>query len=53
MVFTFTTRGTIEEKIERKLLSKRELAEWVVQPDELMRKEVTREELQQLVELDE
>jgi SNF2 family DNA or RNA helicase len=53
VVITLTTRGTLEEKIERKLSEKRSLSNHVIQVDELMRKQVTRAELIDLVKLDE
>ncbi|GEM_PF-1632277 len=52
VVVTITTRGTLEEKIEAKLDRKRNLAEQVVQADSLMRKEITRDELLDLVKLE-
>ncbi len=52
VVVTITTRGTLEEKIEAKLDRKRNLAEQVVQADSLMRKEISREELLDLVKLE-
>ncbi len=51
VVVTITTRGTLEEKIEAKLDRKRSLAGQVVQADSLMRKEISREELLDLVKL--
>ena len=52
VVITLTTRGTLEEKIERKLTEKRSLSDHVIQADALLRKEVTRDELIDLVKLD-
>jgi SNF2 family DNA or RNA helicase len=52
VVVTLTTRGTLEEKIERKLAEKRRLSDYVIHPDEFIRKEVTRDELIDLVKLD-
>jgi SNF2 domain-containing protein/helicase-like protein len=52
VVITLTTRGTLEEKIEHKLTEKRSLSDYVIHADELMRKEVTRAELIDLVKLD-
>jgi hypothetical protein len=43
----------LEEKIERKLAEKRSLSDHVIHADELMRKEVTRAELIDLVKLEE
>jgi non-specific serine/threonine protein kinase len=52
VVITLTTRGTLEERIEVKLEGKRSLSGMVIQADEFMRKEVTRDELLELVKLD-
>jgi superfamily II DNA or RNA helicase len=52
VVVTITTRGTLEEKIETKLEKKRTLSEQVIQADELMRKEISREDLLDLVRLE-
>jgi SNF2 family DNA or RNA helicase len=52
VVMTITTRGTLEERIQTKLDTKRSLSDQVIQADELMRKEITREELLDLVRLD-
>jgi SNF2 family DNA or RNA helicase len=52
VVITLTTRGTLEERIEAKLEGKRSLSGMVIQADELMRKEITRDELLELVKLD-
>jgi superfamily II DNA or RNA helicase len=52
VVVTITTSGTLEEKIEGKLDRKRNLADQVVQADSLMRKEISREELLDLVKLE-
>jgi len=52
VVVTITTRGTLEEKIEGKLEKKRNLSDQVVQADELMRKEISRDELLDLVRLE-
>jgi len=52
VVFYFLTRGTLEEKIEAKLLKKKDLFDLTIRPDELLRKEVSREELMDLVRLD-
>lgn len=52
VVVTITTRGTLEEKIEARLEKKRTLSEQVVQADELMRKEISREDLLGLVRLE-
>jgi non-specific serine/threonine protein kinase len=52
VVVTITTHGTLEEKIEAKLDRKRNLAEQVVQADSLMRKEISREELLDLIKLE-
>ena len=52
VVVTLTTRGTLEEKIEQKLAEKRSLSDHVIHADELMRKEVTRADLIDLVRLD-
>ncbi len=53
VVITITTRGTLEERIEAKLEKKRSLSDQVIQADQLMRKQVTRDELLELVRLDE
>ena len=53
VVITITTRGTLEERIQAKLETKRSLSDQVIQADRLMRKELTREELLDLVRLDE
>ena len=53
VVVTITTRGTLEERIEAKLERKRDLSEQVIQADALMKKEITREELIELVRLEE
>jgi len=52
LVFTIITRGTLEEKIEAKLAKKKDIFELVIKEDELLRKEITREELIDLVKLD-
>jgi len=52
VVVTLTSRGGLEERIEGKLDRKRTLAGQVVHADEFMRKEVSREELLDLVRLD-
>jgi len=52
IVFTITAKGTLEEKIEQKLLQKRNIFDLVIRPDELLRKEITRDELIELVKLD-
>jgi SNF2 family DNA or RNA helicase len=53
VVVTITTRGTLEERIELKLDGKRNLAGQVIQADELMRKEISKNELLELVRLEE
>jgi non-specific serine/threonine protein kinase len=53
VVVTLTTRGTLEEKIEQRLAEKRNLSDHVIHADELMRKEITRAELIDLIKLDE
>ncbi len=53
IVFTITAKGTLEEKIEHKLARKRDIFDMVVKPDELLRKEITRDELMELVKLEE
>ena len=53
VVVTITTRGTLEERIEAKLERKRNLSEQVIEADQLMRKQITRGELLELVRLDE
>ena len=52
LVFTIITRGTLEEKIEAKLAKKKDIFELAIKEDELLRKEITREELIDLVKLD-
>lgn len=52
LVFNFITRGTLEEKIEAKLSKKKDIFDLVIRPDEFLKKEVSREELMELVELD-
>jgi SNF2 family DNA or RNA helicase len=52
VVFYILTRGTLEEKIEAKLLKKKDLFDLTIRPDELLRKEVTKEELMDLVKLE-
>jgi SNF2 family DNA or RNA helicase len=52
IVFTITAKGTLEEKIEQKLAQKRNIFDLVIRPDELLRKEITKEELMELVKLD-
>jgi SNF2 family DNA or RNA helicase len=53
IVFTITAKGTLEEKIEQKLAQKRDIFDLVIRPDELLRKEITRDELMELVKLEE
>jgi SNF2 family DNA or RNA helicase len=52
VVTTLTTRGTLEERVEAKLEGKRSLSGMVIQADELMRTEITRDELLELVKLE-
>lgn len=52
VVFYILTRGTLEEKIEAKLLKKKDLFDLTIRPDEFLRKEVSREELMELVRLE-
>jgi SNF2 family DNA or RNA helicase len=52
VITTITTRGTLEERIQVKLETKRSLSDQVIQADELMRKDITRDELLDLVRLD-
>jgi SNF2 family DNA or RNA helicase len=52
VVLTITTKGTLEERIEARQDNKRYLAGQVVAADEVMRKEVSREKLLNLVKLD-
>jgi len=53
LVFNIITRGTLEEKIEAKLSKKKDIFDLAIKPDELLRKEITREELLDLVKLEE
>ena len=52
LVFHIITRGTLEEKIESKLSKKKDIFDLVIRPDEFLKKEISREELMELVELD-
>lgn len=52
LVFYIITRGTLEEKIEAKLSKKKDIFDLAIKPDELLRKEITREELLELVRLE-
>ncbi len=52
VAFHILARGTLEDKIEAKLLKKKNLFDLTIRPDQYMRKEVTREELLNLVSLD-
>jgi SNF2 family DNA or RNA helicase len=52
MVFNIITRGTLEEKIEAKLSKKKDIFDLAIKPDELLKKEITREELLELVRLE-
>ena len=52
LVFYIITRGTLEEKIEAKLSKKKDIFELVIRPDQFLKKEISREELIELVELD-
>jgi len=52
IVFTITAKGTLEEKIEHKLKQKRDIFDLVIRPDELLSKEITRDELIELVSLE-
>jgi non-specific serine/threonine protein kinase len=52
VVFYILARGTLEDKIEAKLLKKKDLFDLTIRPDEYLRKEVTRDELMDLVKLE-
>jgi len=52
VVFYILARGTLEEKIEAKLLKKKDLFDLTIRPDEFLRKEVSKEELMDLVRLE-
>jgi SNF2 family DNA or RNA helicase len=52
LIFNLITRGTLEEKIEAKLIKKKGLFDFSIEDDEMMKKEITREELLDLVQLD-
>lgn len=52
VAFHILTRGTLEDKIEAELLKKKDLFDLTIRPDEYLRKEVTREELLDLVRLE-
>jgi SNF2 family DNA or RNA helicase len=52
VVFYILARGTLEDKIEAKLLKKKDLFDLTIRPDEYLRKEVTRNELMELVKLE-
>ena len=52
VVFYILTRGTLEDKIEAKLLKKKDLFDLTIRPDQYLRKEVTRDELMDLVKLE-
>jgi SNF2 family DNA or RNA helicase len=52
LVFCIITRGTLEEKIEAKLAKKKDIFDLVIKPDELLKKEISKEELIDLVQLD-
>lgn len=52
LVFYLITRGTLEEKIEEKLSKKKDIFDFAIKADELLKKEITREELIDLVRLE-
>jgi SNF2 family DNA or RNA helicase len=52
VVFYILARGTLEDKIEAKLLKKKDLFDLTIRPDQYLRKEVTRDELMDLVKLE-
>ncbi len=53
LVFYLITRGTLDEKIEEKLSKKKDIFDFAIKADELLKKEITREELIELVRLEE
>ncbi len=52
VAFHILARGTLEDKIEAKLLNEKNLFDLTINPDQYLRKEVTREELLDLVRLE-
>ncbi|MBX3301770.1 MAG: DEAD/DEAH box helicase [Nitrospira sp.] len=52
VVFHILARGTLEDKIESKLLKKKNLFDLTIRPDQYLQKEITREELLDLVSLE-
>ena len=52
LVFYLITRGTLEEKIEAKLARKKDIFDFTIQADEMLQKEISRDELMDLVQLD-
>jgi SNF2 family DNA or RNA helicase len=52
LVFYFITRGTLEEKIEAKLRNKKDIFDFTIKADELLKKEISRDDLMDLVNLD-
>ncbi|UVT17314.1 MAG: hypothetical protein H8K04_07170 [Nitrospira sp.] len=51
VAFHILARGTLEDKIEAKLLKQKDLFDLTIRPDQYLRKELTREELLDLVRL--
>jgi SNF2 family DNA or RNA helicase len=52
VVFYILTRGTLEDKIQAKLLKKKDLFDLTIKPDQYLQKEITRDELMDLVKLE-
>lgn len=52
VAFHILARGTLEDKIEAKLLKKKDLFDLTIRPDQYLQKAVTREELLDLVSLE-